>query len=248
MKELDLEMQRLSMADSDDYDEYEEEVIDRDEEYDVDDDEEEYDDEEYDDDYDEEEYDDYDDGYDDGYDDNYYDERLNKVLDELAELKRAVANPPAVQNNQPTYSQPSIPYVYLPQNAPQGNNGDVLMYNEISRLRDELSKTQSSQNLHVELNRLKDEMERDRKYNESQYLAEIKRLNEKIETLQKNSLSPQGEDDGYLPESALGGVTLDNENVNKLIAINESILKSSKSLPISKKDSTLWTRMRFRVL
>ena len=41
MKELDLEMQRLSMADSDDYDEYEEEVIDRDEEYDVDDDEEE---------------------------------------------------------------------------------------------------------------------------------------------------------------------------------------------------------------
>ena len=233
MKELDLEMQRLSMADSDDYDEYEEEVIDRDEEYDVDDDEEEYDDEEYDDDYDEEEYDDYDDGYDDGYDDNYYDERLNKVLDELAELKRAVANPPAVQNNQPTYSQPSIPYVYagnLPQNAPQGNNGDVLMYNEISRLRDELSKTQSSQNLHVELNRLKDEMERDRKYNESQYLAEIKRLNEKIETLQKNSLSPQGEDDGYLPESALGGVTLDNENVNKLIAINESILKSSKSV------------------
>ena len=234
MKELDLEMQRLSMADSDEYDEYEEEVIDRDEEYDVDDDEEEYDDEEYDDDYDEEEYDDeYEDDYDDGYDDNYYDERLNKVLDELAELKRAVANPPAVQNNQPTYSQPSIPYVYagnLPQNQPQGNNGEVLMYNEISRLRDELSKTQNSQNLHVELNRLKDEMERERKYNESQYLAEIKRLNEKIETLQKNSLGPQSEDDGYLPESALGGGHVDNGSVNKLIEINESILKSSRSV------------------
>lgn len=231
MKETDLEMQKLTMDDSD-YDEYEEEVIDRDEEYEVDDDEEEYDDEEYDDeDYDDEEYDDEEEDYDDGYDDNYYDERLNKVLDELAELKRSMANPPAVQS-------PAAPYVFPQQPVPYVINGgmpvasansgnDVLMYNEISRLRDELSKTQNSQNLHVELNRLKDEMERDRKYNESQYLGEIKRLNEKIETLQKNSLGPQSEDEAYLPEPASGGNSVDNESFNKLISINESILQSA---------------------
>ena len=57
MKDMDLEMLKPTMDDSNDYDEYEEEVIDRDEEYEVDDDEEEYDDEEYDDEeYDEEEY------------------------------------------------------------------------------------------------------------------------------------------------------------------------------------------------
>lgn len=167
MKETDLEMQKLTMDDSD-YDEYEEEVIDRDEEYEVDDDEE-YDDEEYDDEeYDDEDYDDAEEDYDDGYDDNYYDERLNKVLDELAELKRNMANPPAVQSPAAPYVFPQQPVPYVINGGmpvvPSSGGNEVLMYNEISRLRDELSKTQNSQNLHVELNRLKDEMERDRKY------------------------------------------------------------------------------------
>ncbi len=230
MKETDLEMQKLTMDDSD-YDEYEEEVIDRDEEYEVDDDEE-YDDEEYDDEeYDDEDYDDAEEDYDDGYDDNYYDERLNKVLDELAELKRNMANPPAVQSPAAPYVFPQQPVPYVINGGmpvvPSSGGNEVLMYNEISRLRDELSKTQNSQNLHVELNRLKDEMERDRKYNESQYLGEIKRLNEKIETLQKNSLGPQSEDEAYLPEPASGGNSVDSESFNKLISINESILQSA---------------------
>ena len=171
---------------NDDEEIVEEEVIDRDEEYDDDsyDDEdygdEEYDDEGYDEDYGDEE-------YDDGYNDDYYDDRLNKVLDELAELKRGMV--PAVQQ-QP---QPIMPpqYIYQPTAPPAGS--EVVMYNEISRLRDELSRNQSSLEMQKELTRIKEDMQRDQKFAEAQYTAEIKRLQSKIDDLLKNGSSPQGE-------------------------------------------------------
>ena len=106
----------------------EEEVIDRDEEYD--DGYDDYDDEEYDDYGDEEydeDYDDYGDDYgDEGYNDDYYDDRLTKVLDELAELKRGMvpAAPAAVQPPPPIMPPQ---YIYQPTAPPAGS--EVVMYN-----------------------------------------------------------------------------------------------------------------------
>ncbi|MDE7107031.1 MAG: hypothetical protein K2O39_01775, partial [Clostridiales bacterium] len=199
----------------------EEEVIDRDEEYD-DGYEDDYGDEEYDEEYDEDYGDeDYgDEEYDDGYNDDYYDDRLNKVLDELAELKRGMV--PATQQ-QP---QPIMPpqYIYQPTAPPAGS--EVVMYNEISRLRDELARNQSSLEMQKELTRIKEDMQRDQKFAEAQYNAEIQRLQSKIDDLLKNGSSPQGElPAGQEPERIEGGKSLD---VDKLLSINEAILRAMR--------------------
>ncbi len=216
----------------DDYDEYEEEVIERDEEYDPEDeeydeeyddgeyDEEEYDDEGYEDDYGDEEY--YDDeNYDENYDDNYYDDRFNQVLDEIADLKRSVGGAPAVVQ-QPVAAQ--VPPYVITANQPYVG-GDIGMYNEISRLRDELSRTQNEQSLHLELNRLKEQMEKEQKQNEAALQGEIKRLHEKLDEMEggavKNDKAPVR---SFAPESA-------NEirsDIQKLVSINETVLKASK--------------------
>ncbi|MCM1221659.1 MAG: hypothetical protein NC548_44990, partial [Lachnospiraceae bacterium] len=201
----------------------EEEVIERDEEYD------DGSDDDYEDDYDdydeEEDYDDYEDepeeDYDDGYSDDYYDDRLNKVLDEIAELKRGMV--PATQQ-QPPVMQPPIPqYIYQPS-APSAGS-EVVMYNEISRLRDELAKNQSSLEMQKELARIKEDMERDRRYSEAQYSAEIKRLQDKIEELLKNAESPQGELPYTETARIEGGKSID---FDRLLGINEAILRNSK--------------------
>ncbi|MDE6617928.1 MAG: hypothetical protein K2K13_02745 [Clostridiales bacterium] len=201
----------------------EEEVIDRDEEYDDGYEDEDYGDEEYDDEYDEDYGDeDYgDEEYDDGYNDDYYDDRLNKVLDELAELKRGMV--PATQQQQP---QPIMPpqYIYQPTAPPAGS--EVVMYNEISRLRDELARNQNSLEMQKELTRIKEDMQRDQKFAEAQYNAEIQRLQSKIDDLLKNGSSPQSElPAGQEPERIEGGKSLD---VDKLLSINEAILRAMR--------------------
>lgn len=231
------------LADDDQYDEIEEEFTERDEEYEDDED---YD-EEYDDGYDEEEpydeeYDDYEDGYEDGYDDQYYDDRLNKVLEEIAELKRGMAAPAVVPPQPPAPpvyppQNPTAPYVYTNNATPQtpvgnGFSSEVVMYNEISRLRDELSRTQNTQSLHMELTRLKDEMERDQRVKEDRYLDEIRRLNEKIETLQKNELGPQSDNAVYLPTGSEGVSSGNAVDLEKLISINEAILMNAKNTDV----------------
>ena len=202
----------------------EEEVIDRDEEYDDEDyddyGDEEYGDEEYDEDYD----DGYDEEYDDGYNDDYYDDRLNKVLDELAELKRGMvpANAPAAVQPQPIMPPQ---YIYQPTAPPAGS--EVVMYNEISRLRDELARNQNSLEMQKELTRIKEDMQRDQKFAEAQYNAEIQRLQSKIDDLLKNGSSPQGElPAGNEPARLEGGNT--SGNLDKLLAINESILRAMR--------------------
>ena len=206
---------------NDDEEIVEEEVIDRDEEYDDDD----YDDEG---DYDDEEYDDEDgDGeeedYDDGYNDDYYDDRLNKVLDELAELKRGMvpATPASIQPQSPIMPPQ---YIYQPTAPPAGS--EVVMYNEISRLRDELAKNQSSLEMQKELSRMKEDMMRDQKFAESQYNAEIKRLQDRIDDLLKNGSGPQGELP-YTEQARIEGghSTLD---IDKLLSINEAILRATR--------------------
>ncbi|MDE6293698.1 MAG: hypothetical protein K2L88_03650, partial [Clostridiales bacterium] len=213
----------FSLADDDEI--VEEEFIDRDEEYDDDD----YDDEEYDDEeYDDEEYDDegYEDDYDDGYNDDYYDDRLNKVLDELAELKRGMV-PAAPANIQP--QQPIMPpqYIYQPTAPPAGS--EVVMYNEISRLRDELARNQNSLEMQKELTRIKEDMARDQKFAEAQYTAEIQRLQSKIDDLLKNASSPQGElPAGNEPARLEGGNS--TVGLDKLLSINEAILRAMRDL------------------
>ena len=212
----------FSLADDDEI--VEEEFIDRDEEYDDED----YDDEDYgDEEYDDEEYDDegYEDDYDDGYNDDYYDDRLNKVLDELAELKRGMV-PAAPANIQP---QPIMPpqYIYQPTAPPAGS--EVVMYNEISRLRDELARNQSSLEMQKELTRIKEDMQRDQKFAEAQYTAEIQRLQSKIDDLLKNASSPQGElPVGNEPARVEGGTS--TVGLDKLLSINEAILRAMRDL------------------
>lgn len=201
----------------------EEEFVERDEEYDDGyEDEEEYDDgeEEYDDEYD----DDYEDEeeYDDGYNDDYYDDRLNKVLDEIAEIKRGMV--PSGNGNMPMPQMMPPQYVYQPTAPPAGS--EVVMYNEISRLRDELAKNQSSLEMQKELTRMKEDMMRDQKFAESQYNAEIKRLQDKIEDLLKNGSGPQGELPAPQEQAHLKGTeTLD---FGKLLSINEAVLRTAK--------------------
>ena len=211
----------------------EEQFIERDEEYDDGDDydDEEYaDDEEYDDgeDYGDEDYDDeeYDEDYDDGYNDDYYDDRLNKVLDEIAELKRGMMPAPVQQQQQPQPPQPIVPqYIYQPSAPPAGS--EVVMYNEISRLRDELAKNQSSLEMQKELSRLKEDMVRDQKFAEAQYNAEIQRLQNRIDDLLKNGSGPQSElSEGQEPAHIEGGkATLD---LDRLLSINESVLRAMR--------------------
>ena len=207
----------------------EEEVIERDEEYEDDSEDEEYDDYDEEDDYDDG-YDDYDEEeeeYDDGYNDDYYDDRLNKVLDEIAEIKRGMAAPSTVVQQQPMPPMSPPPqYVYQPSAPPAGS--EVVMYNEISRLRDELAKNQSSLEMQKEIARIKDDMARDQKFAESQYNAEIKRLQDKIEDLLKNASSPQGELPPAQSQERLGvegGKQLDFE---KLLSINEAVLRATR--------------------
>ena len=186
---------------NDEYEE-EEEIVERDEYYDAednnsyDDDEDEYyeDDEDeyedYDEDYEEDEYDEeYDDDGDYNYPANYSDndETLDKILRELAELKRNLPaqNVPAMAA--PFY--PAMPYVVstMPMHAPQvvvAPSNEPAIYNELARIREELVKTQNAQNMHVEVARLKDNMRLDAKINESRMQDEIYRLNRQIENLQ----------------------------------------------------------------
>ncbi len=211
----------------------EEEVIDRDEEYDEEYDDE-YDDEGYDDgEYDDEEYDDDEyadeEEYDDGYNDDYYDDRLNKVLDEIAELKRGMV-PATVQQQQPQQMPPPPPpimppqYIYHPSVPSAGS--EVVMYNEISRLRDELAKNQSSLEMQKEITRIKEDMARDQRFAEAQYNAEIQRLQGKIDELLKNADGPQSDSSVYDDQTHLEGEK--SLNLDKLLSINEVILRSMR--------------------
>lgn len=98
---------------------------------------------------------DYDEGYEEGYDEAYEDERYNRLLDEIADLKRTVTSP-AAPYTQPAYNGGG----YAPPVSPYGANagGEVAVYNELSRLREELNRAQNAQNMHMELSRLKEEM------------------------------------------------------------------------------------------
>lgn len=253
MNDYDKEIPRFSMDDDDEYDDIDEETIERDEEGEP------YDDEGYDDEgYDEEaEGDEYADeeGYDDeaydeepeaeaeGYGDDYYDDRLSKVLDEIAEIKRGISAPavvPQQQQQQPQQPQqqymPPMPPQYIYPQQPAASS-EVTMYNEISRLRDELSKTQNSQTLHLELQRMRSEFEREKRDSDNRHADEIRRLNEKIDDLLKNAEGPQ--EDDYRPAISAGvsasegriennNSGLINGNLESLLGINEAILRTTK--------------------
>ncbi|MDE7107366.1 MAG: hypothetical protein K2O39_03500, partial [Clostridiales bacterium] len=123
--------------------------------------------------------------------------------------------------------QPIMPpqYIYQPTAPPAGS--EVVMYNEISRLRDELARNQNSLEMQKELTRIKEDMQRDQKFAEAQYNAEIQRLQSKIDDLLKNGSGPQSElPAGQEPTAHIeGGKSLD---VDKLLSINEAILRAMR--------------------
>jgi len=171
----------------------EEEVVESDEYYD--DDGEYYDDENYDDEYHEE--DEYHDDYGDEYADEDYhypepaqqDDTLNKILEEIAALKRSVALTHVVPVAAPVAG--GLPYAIVSPFGAMGNtttivqqqNNDMLVFNELGRLRDEISKTQSNQQMFVEVARLKDSMRMDAKINEGRLQDEIHRLNRQLQDM-----------------------------------------------------------------
>ncbi|MBR6788356.1 MAG: hypothetical protein IKM44_00930 [Clostridia bacterium] len=92
--------------------------------------------------------------------DDIDDDKINKVLDELAELKRNL-------------SSSNARGIYQNQSAPT-TPGEVALYNEINRLRDELSKLQQSQTLQAEINKIKEAMEKENKQQEEKLMSEIR--------------------------------------------------------------------------
>lgn len=105
-------------------------------------------------------------------DDYGSDGRFELVMDELEDLRRDI-------NNGQSIRQPGH-YPYAP--ASHGS-GEAALYNEINRLRDELSRTQNSHSLHVEMNRMRDEIERAGRKNDSRMMDEISRLRADLATL-----------------------------------------------------------------
>jgi len=179
------------MAKNENYEEYEEEIIERDEYVDVPVDEEieEYDEDDYDDDYDDDEYDD-DEYYDDEdeYDDEYYDEnedRFEQIFEELRQLRAQLSH-----NAQPyPYHQPypymgmgmpfMMPYMPYPQYYGPSPN-EINMYNELGRIRDDLTRQNNAFVTHAEVARLQYDMSRDHQRNEDMLNMEIRRLNDRI--------------------------------------------------------------------
>jgi len=174
-------------------------------------------------------------------DDSATDAKLGMVLDELNQLKRSMG-----ANQQPQYLRTPRP---VPQSVSGQPATDIGVYNEISKLRSELGKAQLSHKMQEELSKLKDQLERDARQNEVGLLAEIKRLQDKIDDLSnkepaaKNSLSDDEikrliiksskssrQDDtpkvvvAQAPQANLEEVF--KRELNKLININEDILRS----------------------
>ncbi|MBQ7227318.1 MAG: hypothetical protein IJX05_02830 [Clostridia bacterium] len=110
-------------------------------------------------------------------------EKINRVLDELAELKR---------NMSPSGGNAYGGYTRHANGAP----GDVALYNEINRLRDELSRMQHSQSLHMELTKMKEEMEKESKQNEAKLLSEIREMKGNKPAQAKQSELDDSADDG----------------------------------------------------
>ena len=116
-------------------------------------------------------------------------------------------------------------YIYQPSAPPAGS--EVVMYNEISRLRDELAKNQSSLEMQKELSRLKEDMVRDQKIAEAQYNAEIQRLQSRIDDLLKNGSGPQSElPEGQETAHLEGGKT--SLELDRLLSINENVLRAMR--------------------
>jgi len=151
--------------------------------------------------YDEEVYDEHGDYYED--DDYHYpaqqdleaEDKMTLILQELAELRQAVSttSPAATTQIMPTVANSMqgnafnpLPYMfgYGQSNIYRGNS-ELHIYSELARIRDDLAQAQSSHAVYVESARLKEQMRQEAKFSESQLNEEIRRLSEKLASLQK---------------------------------------------------------------
>lgn len=106
--------------------------------------------------------------------------KISKVYDELANLKKIISGPETRSRNY--YSQ---------------SYGEVALYNEIGRLREELAKTQSNQSLQQELGRIRNEMEYSAKRNDEKIHSLIDKVQAQLgaieDTNKKKGVSPAGD-------------------------------------------------------
>ena len=137
--------------------------------------------------------------YEDGYE--YAGDRLGKVLDEIADLKRNIGD--------------GGNYRYQGAGA-----NEAALYNEINRLREELSRTQHSQSMQMEFNKMREELERDSKRKEEKLLAEIDNLQRQI-----RSAKASDSEESVCAETAESG-----PDAAALAKINESLVEYTKSV------------------
>lgn len=142
--------------------------------------------------------------YEDGYE--YAGDRLGKVLDEIADLKRNIGESGASGGN----------YRYQTAGA-----NEAALYNEINRLREELSRTQHSQSMQMEFNKMREELERDSKRKEEKLLSEIDNLQRQIRsvTVAENT-----------EETDNAEVKDPGADVSALVKMNESLVEYTKSV------------------
>ena len=114
--------------------------------------------------------------------DGEYDDRLEKVMDELSELK----------NNMLTGTGSSKKSNAAYSSAQSAN--EAALSNEVARLRDELAKMQNSQTIQTELNKLREEMGRGGRANDDALVDEIKSLKSQVMSLRKGVQSDDLDD------------------------------------------------------
>ncbi len=138
--------------------------------------------------------------YEDGYE--YAGDRLGKVLDEIADLKRNIG-------------ESGGNYRYQSAGA-----NEAALYNEINRLRDELSRTQHSQSMQNEFNKMREELERDSKRKEEKLLNEIDSLQRQI-----GSVKTADAEENVNDEAGDAG-----PDMTALVKMNESLVEYTKSM------------------
>lgn len=142
--------------------------------------------------------------YEDGYE--YAGDRLGKVLDEIADLKRNIGENGSAGGN----------YRYQTAGA-----NEAALYNEINRLREELSRTQHSQSMQQEFNKMREELERDSKRKEEKLLSEIDNLQRQIRSV-ATSENAEGTENTEVKDAGA--------DVSALVKINESLVEYTKSV------------------
>ena len=141
--------------------------------------------------------------------------KISRVYDELADLKKLLGS-----------SEPARGGYY-----PHGM-GEVALYNEIGRLREELAKTQSNQSLQQELGRIRNEMEYSAKRNDEKIRGLIEKVQSQIGAIEESSKKRDGAVDLKDASDGAGKIAIgDPEKLSSFYGqINELLNEKSEEI------------------